>query len=187
MDCPSEEQIIRMKLQNFTSIEALDFDIPNRELLVFHHENEEEIFKQLETLNFDTQHISTEFTQEKLQEHKNQTQLLWSVLGINFSFLLEIFYGFWSNSMGLVADSLDMLADSFVYLLALFAVGKAIERKEKCCQNQRIFSVDFGNFRFNRSFAKIFCKTEFQISNDDAYFVFSIIRKHNLSLSFCKK
>lgn len=88
MDCPSEEQIIRMKLQNFTSIEALDFDIPNRELLVFHHENEEEIFKQLETLNFDTQHISTEFTQEKLQEHKNQTQLLWSVLGINFFFFL---------------------------------------------------------------------------------------------------
>jgi hypothetical protein len=54
--------------------------------LVFHHENEEEIFKQLETLNFDTQHISTEFTQEKLQEHKNQTQLLWSVLESIFFF-----------------------------------------------------------------------------------------------------
>jgi hypothetical protein len=80
--------------QNFKSIEALDFDIPNRELLVFHHENEEEIFKQLETLNFDTQHISTEFTQEKLQEHKNQTQLLWSVLESIFSFFARNFLWF---------------------------------------------------------------------------------------------
>ena len=72
---------------------------------------------------------------------KNQTQLLWSVLGINFFFfLLEIFYGFWSNSMGLVADSLDMLADSFVYLLALFAVGKAIERKKMLPKSADIFS-----------------------------------------------
>ena len=73
MDCPSEEQIIRMKFQNFTSIEALDFDIPNRELLVFHHENEEEIFKQLETLNFDTQHISTEFTKKNSRTQKSNT------------------------------------------------------------------------------------------------------------------
>lgn len=161
MDCPSEEQIIRMKLQNFTSIEALDFDIPNRELLVFHHENEEEIFKQLETLNFDTQHISTEFTQEKLQEHKNQTQLLWSVLGINFFFfLLEIFYGFWSNSMGLVADSLDMLADSFVYLLALFAVGKAIERKKNVAKISGYFQLILAILGLTEVLRRFFVKTE---------------------------
>jgi Co/Zn/Cd efflux system component len=42
--------------------------------------------------------------------------------------------------MGLVADSLDMLADSFVYLLALFAVGKAIERKKMLPKSADIFS-----------------------------------------------
>lgn len=35
------------------------------------------------------------------------------------------------GSMGLMADSLDMLADSIVYGLALFAVGAAMVRKKK--------------------------------------------------------
>ncbi len=48
MDCLWEEQIIRMKLQNFTSIEALDFGYSQSRIIGFHHENEEEIFKQLE-------------------------------------------------------------------------------------------------------------------------------------------
>ena len=39
--------------------------------------------------------------------------------------------GLFSNSMGLVADSLDMLADSFVYAISLFAVGSSILRKKK--------------------------------------------------------
>lgn len=39
--------------------------------------------------------------------------------------------GFWANSMGLVADSLDMLADSIVYGLALWAVQKNKSRKKQ--------------------------------------------------------
>lgn len=35
MDCPSEENLIRMKLDSIASIEHLDFDIPNRKLTVF--------------------------------------------------------------------------------------------------------------------------------------------------------
>ena len=38
MDCPSEENLIRMKLDGITSIKHLDFDIPNRTLTVFHIE-----------------------------------------------------------------------------------------------------------------------------------------------------
>jgi len=36
MDCPSEENLIRMKLDAISSIVNLDFDIPNRKLTVFH-------------------------------------------------------------------------------------------------------------------------------------------------------
>lgn len=43
MDCPSEENLIRLKLQSFTSIKSLEFDIPNRKLVVFHIENIEPI------------------------------------------------------------------------------------------------------------------------------------------------
>ncbi len=39
--------------------------------------------------------------------------------------------GLISKSMGLVADSLDMLADSFVYGLSLWAVGSTVLRKRK--------------------------------------------------------
>ena len=43
---------------------------------------------------------------------------------------MEMLTGFIAGSMGLVADSLDMLADSIVYGLSLFAVGGAISRKK---------------------------------------------------------
>ena len=36
MDCPSEENLIRMKLDDISGIAGLDFDIPNRKLSVFH-------------------------------------------------------------------------------------------------------------------------------------------------------
>ena len=36
MDCSSEEQIIRMKLDGLTNIVSLVFDISNRQLTVFH-------------------------------------------------------------------------------------------------------------------------------------------------------
>ena len=36
MDCPSEEQMIRMKLESYAEVKYLDFDIPNRKLEVYH-------------------------------------------------------------------------------------------------------------------------------------------------------
>jgi hypothetical protein len=36
MDCPSEEQLVRMKLEGIESITKLEFDIPNRTLAVIH-------------------------------------------------------------------------------------------------------------------------------------------------------
>ena len=37
MDCPSEENLIRMKLSEIINVAHLDFDIPNRKLTVFHY------------------------------------------------------------------------------------------------------------------------------------------------------
>jgi len=49
---------------------------------------------------------------------------LWIILLINFGlFVVEFTTGWLSSSMGLVADSLDMLADAMVYGLSLYAVG----------------------------------------------------------------
>lgn len=64
-----------------------------------------------------------------------QRRLLWTVLAINFAFfVVEVVAGLLSGSMGLVADSLDMLADAFVYGLALLAVGASLARKRAVAQ-----------------------------------------------------
>jgi Co/Zn/Cd efflux system component len=65
-------------------------------------------------------------------KNRLQRKLLWAVLGINFSFfVIESTTGFFSKSMGLVADSLDMLADAIVYGLSLWAVGAVASRKKR--------------------------------------------------------
>ena len=134
MDCPSEEQMIRMKLADLTNINSLDFDIPNRQLTVFHTENHDQIFQRLDNLKFDTSLIDSVSADNYIATTDNtdrEKKLLWQVLAINFFFFaLELTTGFISNSMGLVADSLDMLADSIVYGLALLAVGGTMIRKK---------------------------------------------------------
>jgi Co/Zn/Cd efflux system component len=128
MDCPSEENLIRMKLDGISSIANLDFDIPNRRLTVFHIGEVDQIEKSVIELNLGGKNITTEQTdQTEFKENANQKKLLWSVLAINFAFfIIEMTTGIISKSMGLVADSLDMLADSFVYGISLFAVGGTV-------------------------------------------------------------
>tara|TARA_R110002049_G_scaffold6484_2_gene40712 strand:+ start:16132 stop:16380 length:249 start_codon:yes stop_codon:yes gene_type:complete len=50
LDCPSEENLIRMKLDEISSIANLDFDIPNRKLIVFHNGELDQIEKSLNAL-----------------------------------------------------------------------------------------------------------------------------------------
>lgn len=145
MDCPSEEQMIRMQLADLTNICSLDFDIPNRQLIVFHTENYDQILQQLTNLKFDTsliESVSVDNYEPITDNSKQERKLLWQILSINFFFFaLELTTGFISNSMGLVADSLDMLADSMVYGLALFAVGGTILRKKQVAKFAGYFQL----------------------------------------------
>ena len=50
-------------------------------------------------------------------------------------------YGLFSKSMGLVADSLDMLADSFVYAISLIAVGKSLLYKKTIAKIAGYFQI----------------------------------------------
>ena len=62
MDCPSEENLIRIKLDGISSISNLDFDIPNRKLTVFHNGVIDQIEKSVIELNLGGKKISTEQT-----------------------------------------------------------------------------------------------------------------------------
>ncbi len=143
MDCPSEENLIRMKLDDISSIVNLDFDISNRKLTIFHSGEIDQIEKSVLELNLGGKVISTEQTnQTEFNENSNQKKLLWSVLGINFVFFfIEMTTGIISKSMGLVADSLDMLADSFVYGISLFAVGGTLTRKKRIAKLAGYFQI----------------------------------------------
>ena len=134
MDCPAEEKMIRMKLEELASIQSLRFDISGRTLEVFHTGSDHNLFDALDSLQLGTKFVSTEMVDiagaEKRQSQEHR--VLWQVLIINFFFFaLEILTGFIASSMGLVADSLDMLADSVVYGLSLYAVRGTISRKKK--------------------------------------------------------
>lgn len=134
MDCPSEEQMIRMKLEGLTSIHSLEFDIPNRTLHVVHSLAIDPILHKLDELKLNTSVVSTGEANQFIFENNegSQRKVLWIVLIINFSFFaIEMITGLISYSMGLVADSLDMLADSLVYGLALFAVGGTLLLKKR--------------------------------------------------------
>jgi Co/Zn/Cd efflux system component len=159
MDCPSEENIIRMKLNDNKNIQFLDFDINNRKLTVYHGGDLNNIINSINNLNFNSSLIKTEEISEMGLNTKNenaQTKLLWKILVINFAlFLIEITTGFFSQSMGLVADSLDMLADSLVYGLSLFAVGGSILKKKhiaKLCGYFQLTLALFGLLEVIRRF-----------------------------------
>lgn len=143
MDCPSEEQLIRMKLQNFDTVKSLEFDIPNRKLSIYHNGEAELISQALESLKLNSILISTEKSDNiEINTNKNQRKLLLSVLIVNFLFFgLEMLFGVFSNSMGLIADSLDMLADSIVYALALIAVGGTIALKNNIARFAGYFQI----------------------------------------------
>ena len=158
MDCPSEENLIRMKLDGVSSIKNLDFDIPNRKLIVFHTQDSDQIERSILELNLGGKKISSEIVERTtFSENQNQTKLLWTVLGINFLFfLIEITTGLISKSMGLVEDSLDMLADSFVYGLSLFAVGGTLVKKKKIANIAGYFQITLAVVGFMEVLRRFF-------------------------------
>ena len=78
MDCPSEEQMIRMKLETYTQVKYLDFDIPNRKLEVYHLEAIEEIRSSIAELKFNETLQGTEEAEPPVMEDQSkQKKILW--------------------------------------------------------------------------------------------------------------
>jgi Co/Zn/Cd efflux system component len=135
MDCPSEERIIRMKLEGQEGVEGLDFDLEGRKLEVFHKGNASQVTPLIESLNMGGKLISEEDHKGEISQPSDlrlERKMLWAVLIINAVFFIgEMIAGWLSGSMGLMADSLDMLADALVYGLSLWAVGAMVVRKKR--------------------------------------------------------
>jgi len=168
MDCPSEENMIRLKLQGLHFMK-LDFDIPNRNLYVYHEGDITSIFNAVNDLKLGASLIGSEESNytHVSEDHSKEKKLLWTVLLINLSlFILEIIAGFISESMGLVADSLDMLADTMVYGLSFYAVGHLASKKKQIAKLSGYFQMAlalFGIIEVIRRFFGIEEVPEFQL------------------------
>lgn len=160
--------MIRLKLQGLHFMK-LDFDIPNRNLYVYHESDITSIFNAVNDLNLGASLIGSEESNytHVSEDHSKEKKLLWTVLLINLSlFILEIIAGFISESMGLVADSLDMLADAMVYGLSLYAVGHLASKKKQIAKMSGYFQMAlalFGIIEVIRRFLGIEEVPEFQL------------------------
>lgn len=131
MDCPSEERLIRLALDGLEGIESLEFDLPGRRLAVRHRGEPGPILQRLTPLG-----LGAELVERAVAEAAGPTipapdaaaeaGTLRVVLALNaVMFAVEVVAGWMAQSTGLLADSLDMLADAAVYGLALRAVGRS--------------------------------------------------------------
>jgi len=144
MDCPAEEQIIRMKLDGLNNIKKLEFDLNLGNLSVFHDGNLEIIESSLDSLKLGSEIVSTVNYEGKLLSEKDiiDKKLLWTVLIINFSvFVIEIIFGLIANSMGLIADAIDELSDAIVYGLSIYAVYGTLLIKKRIAGISGIFQL----------------------------------------------
>jgi Co/Zn/Cd efflux system component/copper chaperone CopZ len=138
MDCPSEENLIRMALRDVPGIRALEFDLAHRQLAAVHEGPAQTLLQRLQPLNLGASLLASAPALQPLAAAGPEAQagdtaeartLRW-LLAINaVMFVVELALGWVAQSTGLVADSLDMFADAAVYGLALAAVGQAQARK----------------------------------------------------------
>lgn len=137
MDCAAEEQLIRMHLEGHEGVERLSFDLAERRLDVYHTGTRDALNTTLAKLGLgarETGHeadvvVSGAALPDPPAREKSPLLI---ALAVNAAFFAgELTAGLFAGSMGLVADSLDMLADAVVYALSLAAIGHHVSRKKR--------------------------------------------------------
>ncbi len=79
------------------------------------------------------------------QTKRLEARTLTILLAINaVMFAVELTLGWLGESTGLIADSLDMLADAFVYGISLYAVGKGVRTQSKAATVSGWLQISLG-------------------------------------------
>nr|WP_041863552.1 cation transporter [Bordetella petrii] len=138
MDCPSEENLIRLALADALGLGPLTFDLKTRELTVVHEGEPADVLARLVPLDLGAhvlesiENVEVETVKPDSEGDAAEARTLKLLLGINGAmFVFEMIVGLVAQSTGLIADSLDMFADAAVYGLALYAVGRTAALKLK--------------------------------------------------------
>ena len=131
MDCAAEEHMVRDALEDVSGIRRLEFDLAQRRLTVYHEGEAASLAATLGKLGLGSKLLSSETSATEVpltgaSEERLERRTLFALLGINATmFAAEQIAGWIASSAGLLADSLDMLADASVYGIALYAVGRS--------------------------------------------------------------
>ena len=148
MDCPSEIKMIEGLMEKLDPSAKMEFDLESRIVHFYHSVDNHQIMETLNAISLPGDLISS---QEVFENDipdiipSVEAKTLKYLLSINFTmFVVEIILGIYAESTGLLADGLDMLADSFVYGLSLYAVGKAIAMKHKAAYFSGIMQISLG-------------------------------------------
>lgn len=136
MDCPTEEELVRLALADARGIHRLQFSLAARELRVVHDGPPDQVLATLRPLGLGARLMGTAPAAAPAPAEPTslpgQRSMLWIVLAINAAmFVIELGAGLWAQSTGLIADSLDMLADAAVYGIALAAVGGSVRSQRR--------------------------------------------------------
>lgn len=82
--------------------------------------------------------------------------VLWVVFALNLGmFIIEFFFGLQARSSALMADSLDMFADAFVYGISLFVLNKGHFQQAKASMLKGGLMVALGLFVLAENIYKI--------------------------------
>lgn len=150
MDCPSEENLIRMALREVPDL-SLSFDLARRQVTVLHRGSADAVLARLTPLGLGARLLRSEAAPDAPGPPPDaprpppdasgplpaagdlaESKVLRTLLAINAAmFVVEIVVGLLAESTGLLADALDMFADAAVYGLSLYAVGRAAHLKVK--------------------------------------------------------
>lgn len=143
MDCASEEQLVRMAIDGDPAVRRLSFDLPSRSLSVWHRTGAAaELADRLRPLGLGAELVRTQpdevaedDSEMRAPRDRQERRTLLVLLAINGTmFFVELVSGLLVQSTGLVADSLDMLADALVYGMSLYVVGRAAGGKLKAAR-----------------------------------------------------
>ena len=95
MDCPSEETLIRMKLEGLSMIKSLVFDIET-EAYVFHSEESSEIENHLKELNLGSQLkkqlLSKRMNSRTIHQYNLLKMKNWQVLQMRFNKIKNVIH-----------------------------------------------------------------------------------------------
>lgn len=158
MDCSAEEQLVRMALDGVEGVNGVEIDLDERTVTVAYDTDGAAVESALEGLDLKMTPLSevVETSDSERPDEATERRVLIIALVINAAlFVAEFAAGVVSRSMGLLADSLDMLADASVYALSLIAVGGSTLRKKRLAATSGYLQLGlafFGLFEVARRF-----------------------------------